>query len=136
MAANLESEFWPLILSHFLMTTDEIILKSGKTTIHIPTDAIVQVAGWGNYSRFWLRDGRRLVSAYTLKVYQNVLPAYFLRVHRGSLVNGYCIVSQIGERELLLTDGNRIEVSRRKADAFQAWFAELIANKLMELSPD
>lgn len=112
------------------MTPTKLTLKDGKNSTRIPTDAIVQVAGWGNYSLLWLRDGRQIVSAYTLKVYQNLLPPYFLRVHRGSLVNGHCIVGEVGQRELLLSDGNRVEISRRKIGDFRTRFADFMANQL------
>jgi two-component system, LytTR family, response regulator len=103
----------------------ELILKSGKTTTHIPIEAIVQVAGVRNYSLFWLRDGRRIMSAYTLKVYEDLLPPYFLRVHKAYLVNGHCIVSRAGRHELLLIDGSRVPVARRKADDFRQRYANL-----------
>jgi two-component system, LytTR family, response regulator len=110
------------------MNTNELILKSGKTITRIPTDAIVQVAGLGNYSQFWLRDGRRIVSAYTLKVYEQLLPVHFLRVHKACLVNGHCIVGRVGQHQLLLTDGSRVEISRRKADTFREQYAALTTN--------
>ena len=110
------------------MTISELILKSGRLTIHIPIDAIVQVAGVGNYSMFRLNDGRKILSAYTLKVYEELLPDYFLRIHKAYLVNGHCIVGRAGRHELLLTDGNRVPVARRKADDFRQQYANLQTN--------
>ena len=107
------------------VSTSELILKSGKTTVYIAIDDIVQVAGVGNYSLFWLRDGQRIMSSYTLKVYEHVLPAHFLRIHKAYLVNGHCIVSRAGRHELLLVDGSRVPVARRKADDFRQQYANL-----------
>lgn len=112
-----------------MITTTELLLKSGSKTTRIALDTIVQVAGLGNYSEFRLRDGRRIVSAYTLKVYQELLPDYFLRIHKACLVNSRCIVGQVGQHELLLTNGNRVEIARRKADTFRAQYAMLRDNQ-------
>ncbi len=113
----------------------ELILKSGKATVHIPIDAIVQVAGVGNYSMFWLNDGRRILSAYTLKVYEDLLPPYFLRIHRAYLVNAHCIVSRAGRHELLLIDGSRVPVARRKADDFRQRYANLKPDGAVSIRP-
>jgi DNA-binding LytR/AlgR family response regulator len=114
------------------MNTPELILKSGKTITRIPLDAIVQIAGLGNYSQFILRDGRRIVSAYTMKVYQDVLPSYFLRIHRASLVNGHYISGWSGQHGLLLIDGSRVEIARRKAEMFRVQYAALKLSALVE----
>ena len=113
-----------------MITTTELLLKSGSKTTHIPLEAIVQVAGLGNYSQFWLRDGRRILSAYTLKVYQQLLPAHFLRIHKACLVNSRCIVGRAGQYELVLSDGSHVEIARRKADTFRQQYAALQANGL------
>ena len=109
-----------------MMNSNELVLKSGRKIIKIPVDAIVQVAGLGNYSQFILRDGQRIISAYTMKVYQDMLPGYFLRIHRASLVNGHCIAGWSGRYGLLLVDGSRVEIARRKADTFRAQYAALL----------
>ena len=112
------------------MNSNELVLKSGKTITRIPLDAIVQITGLGNYSQFILRDGRRFVSAYTMKVYQDMLPDYFLRIHRASLVNGHCIAGWSGQYGLLLIDGSRVEIARRKAETFRAQYAALRSSSL------
>jgi DNA-binding LytR/AlgR family response regulator len=111
-----------------MITATELLLKSGSKTTHIPIEAIVRVAGLGNYSQFLLRDGRRILSAYTLKVYQELLPAHFLRIHKACLVNSRCIVSRVGQYELVLVDGSHVEIARRKADVFRQQYAALKAN--------
>ena len=111
-----------------MITTTELLLKSGNKTTHIPIEAIVQVAGLGNYSQFRLRDGRRILSAYTLKVYEQLLPAHFLRIHKACLVNSRCIVGRVGQHELVLIDNSRVEIARRKADTFRRQYAALQAN--------
>ena len=113
-----------------MIITTELLLKSGSKTTHIPIEAIVQVVGLGNYSQFRLRDGRRVLSAYTLKVYQALLPDYFLRIHKACLVNSRCIAGRVGPHELMLVDGSRAEIARRKTDAFRQQYAALQANGL------
>jgi len=116
-----------------MITATELLLKSGSKTTHIPLDAIIQVAGLGNYSQFRLRDGSRILSAYTLKVYEQLLPDYFLRIHKTCLVNSRCIVSQVGQSELILVDDSRVEIARRKTDAFRQQYAALQELRQAEL---
>jgi DNA-binding LytR/AlgR family response regulator len=117
------------------MNSNEIVLKSGKKITRIPVDAIVQITGLGNYSQFILRDGRRIISAYTMKVYQDMLPDYFLRIHRASLVNSHCITGWSGQHGLLLIDGSRVEIARRKAETFRAQYAALKLSSLADGVP-
>lgn len=108
-----------------MITSTELLLKSGSKTTHIPVEAIIQVTGLGNYSQFWLRDGRRILSAYTLKVYEQLLPNHFLRIHKTCLVNSRCIIGRAGLYELVLIDGSRAEIARRKAPGFRQQYAAL-----------
>ena len=70
----------------------------------------------GNYTEVHLFDGRRFVCARTLKEYEEMLrPWEFLRVHRSSLVNRRA-VEQVTEFNVVMKNGQRIGVSRRKRD--------------------
>lgn len=94
-------------------------IRSGHVRHEFSPDHIVQVQGVGNYSLFCLADGRRLLSSHTLKLYQGMLPAYFIRVHRGCLVNGYFIKKQISTDRLLLHTGDEVPLSRRNISHFR-----------------
>jgi DNA-binding LytR/AlgR family response regulator len=74
----------------------------------------------GNYTCFYLRNGRRVVMAYTLKVYLTKLPdSHFIQTHRKYVINLYH-VARI-EREdsdkggiVHLRTGAALAVSRRR----------------------
>ena len=60
---------------------------------------------------------KSFLSSRTLKEYDDLLAdKQFLRVHRTHLVNKKYIHSLSGDREVKLTDGSSVEVSRRKWD--------------------
>ncbi|MBC7570695.1 MAG: LytTR family transcriptional regulator DNA-binding domain-containing protein [Spirosoma sp.] len=90
-----------------------IRIRSGRIRHEFTPDQIVQVQSVGNYSMFCLTDGRQLLSCRTLKLYQDMLPAYFIRVHRRCLVNGYFVAQRIDTDRLLLHTGEEVPLSRR-----------------------
>jgi len=72
-----------------------------------------------NYTKFFLKDNTKLFVSKTIKEYVILLESYnFIRPHQRHLVNTKYIKSFLKEYggELLLHDGTRIPVSRRKKD--------------------
>jgi DNA-binding LytR/AlgR family response regulator len=74
----------------------------------------------GNYTCFYLRNGKRVVRAYTLKVYLAKLPdSHFIQTHRKYVINIYHVArierenSDKGEVVYLRT-GTTLAVSRRR----------------------
>ncbi len=109
------------IQKQFIHNIDQEEEKSLKLTLThgdrsyfvAPTD-VGYCSSQGNYTELHLADGRRFVSARTLKEYEEMLGAWgFLRVHRNSLVNRSA-VSHLNEDHLVMNDGVQLEVSRRK----------------------
>ena len=92
-----------------------------NTGLHcIATNQIVRVEALSNYSKFYLLSGRPIVIGKVLKWCENRLPQdIFVRVHRSHLVNKLFIKNIcIGNcKTLLLTNGETVTVSRRKAGA-------------------
>lgn len=71
-----------------------------------------------NYTIFHLKNGKKMVSSFTLKKYEcDVQLNGFLRVHKSYLLNPDFIknFNQIGKKATVqLTTGKILEVSRRK----------------------
>jgi DNA-binding LytR/AlgR family response regulator len=71
-----------------------------------------------NYTVFHLADGKEMLVSYTLKKFQNQVGfANFLRVNKSFLLNPAYIVKYVRDGKkfmIILQNGNRIQVSRRK----------------------
>jgi two-component system, LytTR family, response regulator len=82
-------------------------------------DEIIYCEGNDNYTHFHLTKGRRLVSAKTLKEYEEMLAEQgFLRIHKSYLVNLKFVVRfSKSNSTIVLQDYTTLEVSRRKKEA-------------------
>lgn len=71
-----------------------------------------------NYTIFHLKDGKKMVSSFTLKKYESDSRlAGFLRVHKSFLLNPNAIIEykQEGKKATVkLSNGKKVQVSRRK----------------------
>jgi two-component system, LytTR family, response regulator len=90
----------------------------GVTDIkYVRLDDIIRLQADRNYTRFFFTDGKDFCSAKTLKEYEEMLPEnIFIRVHRTHLINRNYIRQYEREGVLIMRDGSRIEVSRRKKE--------------------
>ncbi len=92
----------------------KLTLTVGDRTYFIAPSEVAYCTADGNYTELHLADGRHFISARTLKDYEGMfMPWDFLRIHRASLVNRNC-VSHVADGHVVMKDGTRIEVSRRK----------------------
>lgn len=83
-----------------------------------PENEILYLKGVVNYTEFHLKNGRKEISSFTLLRHQE-RHEQFLRVNKSHLVNPNCIVKIIVNRtfkELILNNGFRVKVSRRRND--------------------
>ena len=94
----------------------KLTLSVGDNVYFIAPTEVTHCVADDNYTELRLGDGRHFVSARTLKDYEDMLaPLGFLRVHRSTLVNRSTI-SHVDQGHVVLNDGARIEISRRKRD--------------------
>ncbi len=76
---------------------------------------IVRLEGEGNYTRFFLSDGRKHLSSKTMKEYEEILlQHYFLRIHKSHLVNKSFIDQYNNEGSVILKDKTQLPVSRQR----------------------
>ena len=90
-----------------------------KRTVSV--EEIVRLEGAGNYTKFFLKDGTKMLVSRTLKEYEILLDNQaFVRVHKSCIVNlGFVRKFFIKkEGELELTDGQQVKISRRRAQVF------------------
>lgn len=94
----------------------KLTLSIGDRTYFVPPAQVTHCTADDNYTELHLEDGRRFVSARTLKDYEEMLsPIGFLRVHRSALVNRAAI-SHVDHAHVVLKNAARIEISRRKRE--------------------
>lgn len=90
-----------------------------KRTVSV--DEIVRLEGAGNYTKFFLKDGTKMLVSRTLKEYEKLLDNQaFVRVHKSCIVNLEFVRKFFikKEGELELTDGQQVKISRRRAQVF------------------
>ena len=116
------------LLSNLLENIDE--QKEGNFKLAIPTTTgavfvkiseIVRLEGDSNYTHFYFSNGKKHLSAKTIKEYEEILIHHdFIRLHKSHLVNVTFIKNIANEGKVTLEDGAVIPVSRqRKKEVFE-----------------
>lgn len=98
-----------------------LVIPLIKFQLTVAAEQIVRIEASSNYSCVYFSDGKKLLVAKILYWFEERLPTdKFARVHRSHLINtGY--ISELSEDKrcsLLLYNGERIELSRRKKTGF------------------
>ncbi|HMU12894.1 MAG: response regulator transcription factor [Bacteroidetes bacterium] len=94
----------------------KLTLTTGDRTWFVSPAELTHCTADDNYTELHTLDGRRFVSARTLKDYEDMLaPLGFLRVHRSSLVNRSAI-THLDDGHVVLKNSARVEISRRKKE--------------------
>jgi two-component system LytT family response regulator len=99
----------------------KITLPTGNAYEIINLKDIVRCEADGSYTYFYLTDKRKLMVSASLKHYEELLPEQdFIRVHHHNLINMNHVVRFLKEDGgyAVMTDGSKIEISRRKKDQF------------------
>jgi two-component system, LytTR family, response regulator len=96
----------------------KLIISTIEGSYFLAPEEIIYCEGKDNYTHFHLTKGRKLVSAKTLKDYDETLVEQgFLRIHKSYLVNIKFIEKYSRSNStVILTDYTTLEVSRRKKD--------------------
>ena len=88
----------PLYICRMLVHPSEILLLRGD----------------GNYTHIHLTEGRMLLASRNIGYYETLLPPnHFWRPHKTAIVNR-SFIATIYKREVVLRDGTRLEVARRR----------------------
>ncbi len=99
----------------------KITLPTGNAYEIVNVKDIVRCEADGSYTYFFLTDKRKLMVSASLKHYEELLPeSDFIRVHHHNLINMNHVIRFLKEDGgyAVMTDGSKIEVSRRKKDVF------------------
>ena len=108
------------LASQFSMS--DLILPFWGARKKMPMHRIVRLEGEGNYTLFHFDDGSQLMVSLTLKKMQSRLTSkVFVRPHKKNIINLLYLESihpNPQQMSVSLINGDRIEVSRRKASQF------------------
>ncbi|MFN8346256.1 MAG: LytTR family transcriptional regulator DNA-binding domain-containing protein [Spirosomataceae bacterium] len=80
----------------------------------IATDEIIKLEASGNYTLFYLTNGRQILTSKSLSVYEELLSFPFVRVHKSCLININYVTQRATPTILSLADGTEIHVARRR----------------------
>ncbi len=99
----------------------KITLPTGNAYEIISIKDIIRCEADGSYTTFYLSDKRKLLISAGLKHYEELLPeSDFIRVHHHHLININQVVRLLKEDGgyAIMSDGSKIEISRRKKESF------------------
>lgn len=96
---------------------DFIFIKADYKLHQIWFDEILFVENLKDYVRFWLKDGRKLMSLMSMKSLENLMPENFMRTHRSYIVNLDAI--EMIERNRIIIKGEYIPVAEAYQEAFK-----------------
>lgn len=95
----------------------KLALPTLQGTFFYKPEDIIRLEGDGSYTRFFFADKTSLLTAYTIKNYEDILFNYgFLRVHKSHLVNKAHIINYMADGMLTMTDASKVEISRRRKE--------------------
>ncbi len=98
-----------------------ITLPTGHAYEIVNVKDIIRCEADGNYTNFFLVDKRRIIVTLGLKHYEDLLPPNdFFRIHNHHLVNVNHVSRVLKEDGgyAIMSDGSKLEISRRKKDSF------------------
>lgn len=101
--------------------TDKLVLPATHGFDLLVFDDLIRLEAEGCYTKIFVRDGKNKMISRTLKAFEDTLPKeLFFRVHKSHLINLKYIkeYSNISGCYVTMTDGSRVEISRRKAPEF------------------
>ena len=106
----------------------KIVLKDTETVYLVSVNEIIRCESEGNYTKFYLLDGRKLTISKTLKEYDQLFENQaFFRAHQSHLVNLQHF-DRYEKKEggtLVMKDGSTLPVAVRKKEALMKALEEL-----------
>jgi two-component system LytT family response regulator len=106
---------------------EKINIPHSKGIKIVNINDIVRLSADNNYTDIYLQGSPKLVVSRTLKDFEEVLdPEIFFRIHKSHIINIEHLKEYINEYNgyVLMSDGVKIEISRRRSAAFMQFLAQ------------
>ena len=106
---------------YYDVKTYKIPLPVLEYTEYVHPEQVLRCESSSNYTYVYLREGRKVILSKTLKWIEELLPAYFLRIHQSHLINKHYVTRyhRRGNHFLVLEDGSKIPVSKKGRTIFK-----------------
>jgi len=106
----------------------KIVLKTSNSIYVVDVQDIIRCESDSSYTKFFLKDGRKIMLSKVLKEYDELLKdSGFLRVHKSHLINLNYIdkFNKTDGGYLIMKDSSSVPVSQRKRDTILSFFESL-----------
>lgn len=102
-----------------------LLLSRNKVTIHYHD--LMRIEGRGNYTEFFLQNGKTILTSKTISFYEPLLPSFFLKVNKGCIINCNHLIMTRSPKitSLQMVDGTYVEVSRRKRAFVKKYYNQI-----------
>lgn len=106
---------------------ERIAIPHQKGIKIVQTKDIIRLESRSNYTILQFLDGSEFLDTRTLKIYQDMLPVEFLRVHNSHMVNSHYITDYIKEdgHIIILSNGDQVPVSRSNIKEVQEFIQSM-----------
>jgi len=101
--------------------TNKLVIPASHGFHVLIIDEVMRLEADGCYTNIFLKDGKKSLVSRTLKEFEETLPKEkFFRVHKSHLINLAFIkdYSNLSGSFVTMTDGSKVDISRRKAPEF------------------
>lgn len=101
--------------------TDKLILPAAHGFDVLVFDELIRLEAQGCYTKIVIKNEKSRLISRTLKAFEDTLPKdKFFRTHKSHLINLSYIkeFSNLGGTYVTMTDGSKVEISRRKTPEF------------------
>ncbi|MDF1867057.1 MAG: LytTR family DNA-binding domain-containing protein [Saprospiraceae bacterium] len=100
-----------------------LVLQTHEKELRMTIKDITYVEAARNYSYIHLTNNKKSLCSKTLSDLEEILKGKgFFRCHKSLMVNRVHITSYEKSNIIVLSDGKEIPISRRKKEAFKAWY--------------
>ncbi|MHB8871985.1 MAG: LytR/AlgR family response regulator transcription factor [Candidatus Doudnabacteria bacterium] len=109
------------IKDEILFERNKLVLPASHGFNVLVIDDIIRLEAEGCYTKVIIKDGKNTIVSRTLKDFEDTMPKEnFYRIHKSHLINLKYVkeYSNINGNFVIMTDGSKIEISRRKAPDF------------------
>lgn len=112
---------------HKISASPTLTLATQEGYIFVKVEDIMRCEADGAYTKIYLVNGEMVIVSHTMRHYEDILDDnHFFRIHDKHIVNLRFVKKYIKEDgQVLLTNGVRVDVSRRRKDAFLVRMSDL-----------
>lgn len=95
----------------------KLALSTTQGTFFYKPEEIVRLEGESNYTKFFFVNKTTLLTSRTIKEYEAILENHgFIRTHKSHIVNKNYVSNFLSDGILTMSDGSKIEISRRRKE--------------------